>query len=162
MKSLVVYYSRSNNTETVAREISKAVNCETKKIKSVKDLSFMGAAFKALMGAKDKIKSVDFNADNYDNIFIGSPVWAGKSSTPINTFLSEVDFKGKNVFIFLTQGDGKAPYSVYQSIKERVESKGGKVIDSFFMQTNMKNPLTSTQAAESVSGRIDKNRSFFK
>lgn len=157
MKNLVVYYSKSGNTGTVAQEISKAVNGEIKKIELVKDISFGWAAFTALFGLKGKIKAIDFNVEDYDNIFIGSPVWAGKSSTPINTFLSDVDFTGKNVFIFITQADNKAPSSVYESIATRIEAKGGKVIDSFFIQTDMKNPITSDQAIQHVINWINKN-----
>ncbi|NYB75365.1 flavodoxin [Sedimentibacter hydroxybenzoicus DSM 7310] len=162
MKNLVVYYSRSKNTETAAQEILKAVGGDAKKIELIKDCSFAGAAFKALFGLKGKVKSIDFNVKDYDNIFIGSPVWAGKSSTPINTFLSDVDLAGKNVFVFITQADGKTPYPVYKSIAERVESKGGKVIDSFFIKTDMKNPLTPAQAAEPVSEWINKNSVYLQ
>lgn len=157
MKNLVVYYSRSSNTETVAKEILKAVNSDIKKIELKKDISFMGAAFSSLLGLKGKIKSIDFNLKDYDNIFIGTPVWAGKSSTPINTFLSETNFTGKNVFIFATQADEKTPDLVYESIKARVVAKGGKVKDSFFVQTDMKNPLTLEQAKGPVAEWINKN-----
>lgn len=45
MKNLVVYYSKSGNTEIIAQEISKAVNGELKKIELIKDISFGWAAF---------------------------------------------------------------------------------------------------------------------
>lgn len=157
MSTLVLYYSKTGNTETVAREISKAVNGELKKIELKKDISFMGAAFTAVFGLKGKIKSMDFNVKDYDNIFIGTPVWAGKTSTPINTFLSEADLTGKNVFIFVTQADGKTPSSVYDSMTKRISDKGGKVIDNFFIQTDMKNPLTSIQTEGPVLDWINKN-----
>lgn len=160
MKNLVVYYSRSSNTETVAQEISKAVNGDIKKIQLVKDINFGWSAFTALLGLKGKIKKIDFNVKDYDNIFIGSPVWAGKSSTPINAFLSEVDFTGKNVFVFITQADGKAPNSVYDSITDRIRAKGGKVIDSFFVQTDMKTPITSSHAVVPVTDWINKNKTY--
>lgn len=160
MKNLVVYYSKTSNTETVAQEIAKAVNGEIKKIQLVKDISFGWAAFTALLGLKGKIKAIDFNVKDYDNIFIGSPVWAGKSSTPINTFLSAVDFTGKSVFIFITQGDDKTPNSVYESITTRIEAKGGKIIDNFYIQTDMKNPITSHQVIGPVSDWVNKNMNF--
>lgn len=158
MKNLILYYSRTGNTETVAKEISKAVNGELKKIELKKEISFMGAAFSAVLGLKGKIKSVDFNVKDYDNIFIGTPVWAGKTSTPINAFLSEADLSGKNVFVFITQADNKTPNSVYDSIEKRISAKGGKVIDNFFIQTDMKNPITSVQAAGPVVDWINRNK----
>ena len=157
MNTLVLYYSKTGNTEIVAREISKAVNGGLKKIELKKDISFMGAAFTAAFGLKGKIKQMDFNAKDYDNIFIGTPVWAGKTSTPINTFLSEADLTGKNVFIFVTQADAKTPDSVYGSMAKRVSAKGGKVIDHFFIQTDMKNPITPIQAEGPVLDWINKN-----
>jgi len=157
MKNLIIYYSRSSNTETVAKEISKAINGDINKIELKKDIGFMGAAFSAFFGLKGKIKSMDYNLKEYDNIFIGTPVWAGKTSTPINTLLSEANLAGKNVFIFITQADEKTPSLVYESIATRVEAKGGKVIDSFFVQTDMKNPITFEQASNPVAEWINKN-----
>lgn len=150
-KSLVVYYSRSGNTENVAKEISKTVNGDIRKIELRKDIGFIGAAFSSLLGLKGKIKSMDFDLKHYDNIFIGTPVWAGKTSTPINTFISRANLAGKNVYIFITQADEKTPNLVYESIATRVRAKGGKIIDSFFVQTDMKNPITFEQARELVT-----------
>jgi flavodoxin len=155
MKNLVVYYSRSGNTETVAQEISKLVDGDVFKIELVKPIGFGWAGFTALAGLRGKIKPLTVNIKAYDNIFIGSPVWAGKSSTPVNTFLHETDFTGKNVFVFITQADFKTPGSVYGSIAKRVEGNGGKVIDTFFIKTDMKNPLTPEQAKEAVSKWTD-------
>jgi len=157
MKNLVVYYSRSGNTETVAQEISKTVRGQLKKIELIKDIGFACAAFSSVLGLKGKIKTNDLNEKDYENIFIGFPVWAGRSSTPINTLLDETDFTGKNVFVFITQADDKTPNSVFESIAARVETKGGRVIDNLFIQTNMKNPLTSEQVRESVLNWINKN-----
>lgn len=158
MKNLIIYYSRTGNTETIAQEISKEVNGEIKKIELIKDISFGWAGFTSLIGLKGKIKAIDFDLKNYDNIFIGFPVWAGKSSTPINTFLDKVDFKEKNVFVFVTQADNKAPNSVFESIASRVRAKGGNIVDSFFIQTDMKNPITSEQSKGHVHDWISKNK----
>lgn len=160
MKNLVVYYSMSGNTETIAREISKAVNGELKKIELINGISFAWAGFTSLLGLNGKIKEMNFNVKDYDNIFIGSPVWAGKNATPINTLLNKTDFTGKNVFVFITQADNKTPNSLFESIAARVKAKGGKVIDNIFIQTEMKNPLTSGLVAAPVADWINKNSKF--
>lgn len=160
MKNLVVYYSKSGNTETIAQEISKAVDGELKKIELIKDISFGWAAFTSLLGLNGKIKNVDIKVKDYDNIFIGSPVWAGKNATPINTLLNNIDLTGKNVFVFITQGDNKTPNTVFESIAARVKAKGGKIIDNLFIQTEMKSLLTPTQATAPVADWINKNSKF--
>ena len=160
MKNLVVYYSKSGNTETIAQEISKAIEGELKKIELIRDISFGWAAFSSLLGLNGKIKNGDFNVKDYDNIFIGSPVWAGKNATPINTLLNNIDFTGKNVFVFITQADSKTPSTVFESIAARVKAKGGKIIDNLFIQTEMKHPLVPGQATATVADWINKNSKF--
>ena len=150
MKNLVVYYSKTGNTETVAKEIAKVVDGDIKKIELKRRISFFWAGFSAAIGKEGKIKPIDFDLEDYDNIFIGSPVWAGKTSTPLNAFLSRSDFTGKNVYIFVTQTYDKAHDLVYNSISARVEEKGGKVTDTFFIKTDVKTPLTSEQARKAV------------
>mgnify|MGYP003752409517 CR=1 FL=1 len=156
MKNLVVYYSRSSNTETVAKEIAKTLKGEIKKIELIKELSFFWAAVTACFGKEGKIKPFDFDLSDYDNLFIGSPVWAGKTSTPINTFINNTDFSGKNVYVFLTQADEKTPSAVFESMTGRIEARGGRVKDTLFIQTNMKNPLTSEQATKPVEEWLQK------
>ncbi len=157
MRNLVVYYTRSGHTEIVAQEIAKIVNGELRKIEAVNEIGFVSAAFGSLLGLKGKIKPISFNVDDYDNIFIGGPVWAGKSATPLNTFLDNINFKNKNVFIFITQGDNKEPEAVYELIKKRVIMNGGKTSGSFFVQTDMKKLPDSEMVKVKVMDWIGKN-----
>lgn len=77
---------------------------------------------------------MDFNLDSYDLIFVGTPVWARKLTPAINAFVSKADFKDKKVIIFVTmamQGGGNA----IKILSDRIESKEGKVINSFAIRT---------------------------
>lgn len=150
MKNLVVYYSLSGNTEVVAKEIARLIEGDLKRIECVKTPGFMVAAFSAYFGMKGKIKPIDFSVEEYDNVFVGGPVWAAKSCSPVNAFLDKTDFKDKNVYIFLTQGDDKTPSAVYDSMKSRIQNKGGKVADCFFIQTQIKSVIS----AESVKNLV--------
>jgi len=141
MKNLVVYYSLSGNTEVVANELSDKISGDLIKIELVKEPGFAWAAFSAIIGVKCKLKPYDFSVNEYDNIFIGGQVWAGRSSTPINTLLHNMEFNKKNVFVFLTQADDKEPTVVLQSIVSRIEKNGGKVVDTLFFQTKMKSVI---------------------
>ena len=51
-------------------------------------------------------------------LVIGSPVWNGSLSCPINTVLAETDLKGKALTFLLYSGSGGAP-KAEQKIKER-------------------------------------------
>lgn len=59
------------------------------------------------MTKKPKLKSYKINLNQYNTIFIGSPVWFGTYAPPINTFLSENEIKNKNIGLFICSGDNK-------------------------------------------------------
>lgn len=163
MKNLVLYYSLSGNTEVVANEVSKLTGGELKKIeltnKSGK-IGFAWAAVSSLLGLKASIKTPDVSLGDYDNIFLGGQVWAGHSSTPLNAILEKFDFSGKNIFVFLTLADEKAPLAAFQSIAGRVERKGGQVIDTLFVQTIMNRTLSPETVKSTVSDWIERNRVY--
>jgi flavodoxin len=146
-KSLIVFYSWVGNTEVVAKEIQKQTGFEIQRIEEKKERkqggNIMGAALSAVMGLKSSIKPMDYALKDYENIFLGVQVWAGKTTPAINKYLSKTDFKGKKVWVFVTKADAKVPQKVIDSITGRVAKKGGKVADSisFTMAWNPKNPV---------------------
>lgn len=89
----------------------------------------MGPALSALLGFRSALKQVDYRMSDYDNIFLGAQIWAGKTTPAMNTFLSKANFKDKKVWLFITKADPKVNQAVIDSITQRVEKKGGKVID---------------------------------
>ena len=46
----------------------------------------------------------DAKVENYDEIFVGFPIWWYVAPTIINTFLESYDFSGKKVILFSTSG----------------------------------------------------------
>jgi flavodoxin len=47
-----------------------------------------------------KLKDLGVNPASYDFIFVGTPVWFGTISLPIETLLANTDFGGKRVACF--------------------------------------------------------------
>ena len=54
------------------------------------------------------------NADEYDTIFLGFPVWYNTAPTIINTFVEENNLYGKDIFVFVTSG----AHTVEKSFKD--------------------------------------------
>ena len=50
------------------------------------------------------------NLSKYDMIFVGAPVWWYTMATPLYSFLQKVDFGGKKVVPFSTQGSNFGTY----------------------------------------------------
>jgi flavodoxin len=111
MKTLVVYFSLTGSTEFVAKIISeqlKADLCEVvdKKHKKGKLIYLKGGS----ASIREKLTKIEVtrSIENYDLIIVGSPIWAGKITPAIRTFLSLNDFSKKKGAFFITLG-GKKP-----------------------------------------------------
>ena len=97
MKTAIVYYSMSGNTAYVADMLkeqleSDAELIEIKPVKAFPDRGFkkfLWGGKSAVMAQKPKLQPYTFDAEKYDQIIIGSPVWASRIAPPIRTFIEE-------------------------------------------------------------------------
>ncbi len=123
MKKVFIYFSETGNGDFIAEKL-KERGYEIKQVTPKRRLP-KGFFFKVLFGGfiaglnvKSKLKDFDFSVDGYDEIVIGSPVWNGKISCPINTVLAKTDFSGKKVSFILYSGGGTAPKAEERLKKE--------------------------------------------
>ncbi len=140
MKGVVVYYSLTKKTELVATTAARVIGAEIKKIEETKSRkpgmsTMILGGFAALTNGKSGIKPVDIKPANYDMIIIGTPVWAGRPVPAVNAFIAETDFQGKDVYLISTGGAPENEKAM-KNLAEKVEKKAGKIIGSFYLQTN--------------------------
>ncbi|MBO4521245.1 MAG: NAD(P)H-dependent oxidoreductase [Alphaproteobacteria bacterium] len=107
-KVLVVYYSLTGHTKDIAEKIAAKTNADLFEIKT-KEPYPTGAKLYTM--AKKEIKNKQYpaieavpNVTDYDVIFVGAPVWWYTMAPPLFTVLEQVDFQGKKVVPFSTQG----------------------------------------------------------
>ena len=92
---LCVYYSRTGNTEKLMREIAQELKCEIVKLDDGVDRSGVGGWMRSGMQAMArrlpavKPLKTEFPLGVYDLVIIGSPVWAGRCSAPVRSFLMQ-------------------------------------------------------------------------
>jgi flavodoxin len=112
MKSLVVFYSRTGITRTVAQSISKALGADLEEIVDMVDrsgmLGYVMAGKDATQKRLTKIKDVKYDPSGYDLVVVGTPVWAWTMSSPIRTYLGSYAGKFKDVAFFATYGGSGA------------------------------------------------------
>ena len=108
MKSLVVYYSRSNITKRLAQDIASQIDCDIEEIKSkVNYNGKLGYARGIKDGASGKIvelESQKYDPQDYEMVYVGAPVWASKAANPAISYLKQNEGKFNNVKFFLTAG----------------------------------------------------------
>lgn len=109
-KILVVYFSQTGNTETVANFIHEAVGGDIVKLETEQTYT---SDYNELLdvaqeerrnNARPALRTQINNIDEYDTIFLGYPIWWGDMPMPIYTFLDNYDLSGKTIAPFVTSG----------------------------------------------------------
>ena len=121
-KSLVVYFSATGNTKSLAEKIAKESGSDIFEIVPQQpytsdDLNYSNSNCRANKEQNDEsarpaISNKVENIERYDTIFIGYPIWWGTMPKIINTFLDTYDLSGKTVMPFCTSGSSGISSSV--------------------------------------------------
>lgn len=94
-KILCVYYSRTGHTEKVVRSIARELDCEVVRLKDgVKRKGLSGWLVSGLHAVSRKIPPVNKpetkrKLKEYELVIIATPVWAGRCSAPVRSFLQQ-------------------------------------------------------------------------
>lgn len=108
--SLVVYFSWSGNTESVANEIQSQTGADifeivpaepyTDDYNTLLDIAQEEQANDARPAIADTVD----HFEQYDVVYLGYPNWWGDMPMILYTFLDEYDFSGKTIAPFVTSG----------------------------------------------------------
>lgn len=108
MKTLVVYYSYSGNTKSIAKKVAEELNADLLELEPIKayssdyDTVVQVGQEEVNRDYKPELKPFSISLNDYEKIIIGSPTWWYKMASPVLTFLSENDLSGKVVVPFMT------------------------------------------------------------
>ena len=139
MKSLVIFYSLTGKTRLVSQTIAEALNAELVEIEEVKPrrrgfTTFLTGGFAAMKNKGSKIRPVNISWNQYDTIFIGSPIWASSPTPAVNSLVYASDFKSQSIVPFFTMGGDNSDKAL-ENITAKIERNQGKVISSFAIKS---------------------------
>lgn len=87
MKTIIAYYSYSNNNEILAKYLQQKLSCDILKIEEKGKRwgisIFLDLVFQRIPRLKEHGVSLDF----YDHFIFIAPIWAGKIASPLRSFL---------------------------------------------------------------------------
>ncbi|HIS83664.1 NAD(P)H-dependent oxidoreductase [bacterium] len=112
-KVLIAYYSHSGNTKAAAEKIQSVTGGDLFEIKPSKEYP---KDYNTLVNLAQTEKQKDVkpeltdngNIEDYEIIFIGTPVWWYTMASPVKTFITKNNFGGKIIVPFCTHGGGGA------------------------------------------------------
>jgi flavodoxin len=111
-KTLVLYYSETGTTKTVAQELQKQLGADIESIEA--EEPYTGIFQETIQRGQREMQSGNWPAlkpfkkkiQQYDIIFLGYPIWFGTYANPIATLVKNNDFAGKTIVPFCTFGSG--------------------------------------------------------
>ena len=145
MNKYFIYFSASGNGDFIAEYLKERgytpLRVEmVKPIKKINFFSIMKYGFRAGLEKKEKIKDLELDLKEDDEVIIGSPIWNDRLSTPINSLLAKYEFnKESTKFIVYPAGE------TAKKVITQLEKLGFKQIPIVFS-----NPLKNRDKIENI------------
>ena len=95
MKTVIVCYSLTGNTAWAARRIAGALDADLLELRSRKAYpdrgfrKFLRGGKSAMAAECPPLEPYEFDAGQYDRVILATPLWAGRITPPLRTFLTE-------------------------------------------------------------------------
>jgi len=112
--TLVVYFSVTGNTKSVAEKIAEITGADIYEIKAAQeytdaDLNWNDSSSRSTKeqndsSARPEIGSEAISFERYSTIYIGYPIWWGQEPRIMDTFVESYNFDGITVIPFCTSG----------------------------------------------------------
>jgi len=135
-KVLVVYFSRSGNTELLAQEIAGYYQAPLLPLKAAAYPMGAQGLFNAVLDAQEKkavISPEKIDLSAYDTLFIGAPIWRYSPAPPVWQFIENNQLMNKKVVLFSTFNSGfKQEY--IDEFQASVEAQGGSFISHLYIR----------------------------
>jgi len=109
LNSLVVYFSRTGCTQTLAREISKLLpGAQLEEIREVQSrkgvLGYLRSGLEALVATAPYIEPLQKDPSQFDIVVLACPVWMSRIASPMRTYLLKMESRLPRVAFLVTEG----------------------------------------------------------
>lgn len=119
-KIAIIYYSMSENTDYIAKEISKRIDADLIRLVPKKEypskgfIKFFWGGKSAVMKETPILEEYEFDSNKYNCIIFGTPVWASSFTPPIRTFIKDNNnkLKDKKIGVFVSYSGGGADKAI--------------------------------------------------
>lgn len=134
---LVIYHSRTGNTETMAMEIARRFQSDLINIKAEAYSNGFSGLWNAIRDAWNELPAVInpeiVDMSKYRLIFLGSPTWWYRPTPPLWTFVEKNNFHGKAVVLFTTFNSSFKVEKIHE-FQKWIEKMGGRFIAHIYVR----------------------------
>lgn len=147
MKTALIYYSLEGNMDYIAKEIANNQDVKLYRLTPEKEYpkgkfsKYIWGGKSVTFGERPKLINMKIELDEFDTLIIGSPVWAGTFTPPINTFLHDYHISGKKIILVATHAGGGAD-KCFAKMKELLNEN--EIIKTFDFVDPLKKQNDST------------------
>lgn len=119
---LCVFYSRTGHTSKLVREIAREIDCEVVRLDDgVNRKGLSGWLLSGLQAVSRKVPPVKqpetkLKLRDYDLVILATPVWAGRCSAPMRSFLLQYGDELHRVAYMITRGCGVRYEEVFEQM----------------------------------------------
>jgi len=106
--TLVVYYSRTGNTQRIGQELGTALGADIEELDDGQNrrgpARYLRCGLDARTRRSVKLRPLAHDPSAYGLLVVGTPVWVSTVSTPVRAFLERCCHPGQQVAWFCTYG----------------------------------------------------------
>lgn len=112
MKSIIVYFTHSGNTELAAKKLAEITGADMVRLYlenpySTEDVDWVNEQSRCTQEhlnqtLRPAIRPLGIDFSKYDRVYIGFPIWWHEEPAVIRTFLDQTNLKGKQLYPFCT------------------------------------------------------------
>lgn len=149
-KTLVVYYSFTNNVHTIVRDLQTQIEADVVRVEPAEEGLDYAANNYAIGSAliqtiRDnpndaasypEIKPVEVNISDYDRIIVGAPLWWSNMAAPLQTFLFQYSSQMKDKSIGLVVSSASSGISGVESDAKRLIPGGDFLTPSLWIRSS--------------------------
>jgi flavodoxin len=130
MKTLIVFYSRTSTTKKIVEDLARRMGADIEELIDKKNRT---GAIGYIFSGKDAMKELETeivetkkSVEEYDLLIIATPIWAGKMTPAIRTYINRNVGKLKKVAFIAIQGANPPKQeSVFAKLEEICKIRSG-------------------------------------
>lgn len=126
----VVYYSRSGNSEAVAREVARLFSAPIARIEADYPRNITGQRWAVSDAKADKLPIITvepLDLSSVHRLYLVSLIWMFRPATPLWAYVAQTDLTGKEI-VLVTTGNSRFEQSETVAFASAVEARGGHFV----------------------------------